>query len=244
MGERQRRQWEALGRTDPYWAVLTEPEGKNGRWDTAAFFASGAAEIRSLLDRLTAMGLAPGRRVALDYGCGVGRLSRALAGSFESVVGVDFSASMLEEARRANAAFANLRFVQNDGRALGDVASASIDLVYSMIALQHVPAAWQRDVIREFGRVVAPGGAVVFQTPARHRFSSLSGLALGLVGNRLLNLPRRLVHGAGRVMEVHALPRAKVVSLLEESGLVVHDVERHDVAGPAFESYRYWATKA
>ena len=243
MSDRHRQQWEALGRVDPYWAVISEPDKKGGRWDPEAFFESGRHEIAAVLDRVAALGLAPARGRALDYGCGVGRLSRALAGAFTEVVGIDFSESMLEEARRANASIANLRFERNDGRSLSAVATASVDFVYSVIALQHSPAAAQRGVIREFGRVVAPGGVAVFQTPSRHNLASAAGIALHLLGNRLLNVPRRLVHGKGRVMEVHALHREEVVRLLGECGFDVREVERHDVAGPAFESFRYVAVK-
>ncbi len=243
MSDRHRQQWEALGRVDPYWAVISEPGKKGGRWDPEDFFASGANEIRAVLARAAALGIDPARGHALDYGCGVGRLTRALAGEFASVVGVDFSESMLAEARRANAGIANARFERNDGRSLAAIASGSIDFAYSVIALQHSPAAAQREVIREFGRVVAPEGVVVFQTPSRPNLRTASGIAFRLVGNRLLNLPRRVLHGKGRVMEVHALPREEVTRLLAHGGFEVREIERYDVAGPAFESYRYFARR-
>jgi len=244
MSDRHRQQWEALGRVDPYWAVISEPGKKGGRWDPAEFFASGANEIRAVLAQAGALGLEPRHGLALDYGCGVGRLSRALAGVFAQVVGVDFSQSMLEEARRANAGISNLRFERNDGRSLSAIPTGSVDFVYSVIALQHSPAGAQREIIREFGRVVAPGGAIVFQTPSRPNLGTASGVAFRVLGNRLLNLPRRVLHGKGRVMEVHALPREEVLRLLGACGFEVREVERYDVAGPAFESYRYWALKA
>lgn len=243
MSDRHRQQWEALGRVDPYWAVISEPAMKGGRWDSAAFFESGANEIREVLAHLEALGLEPARGLALDYGCGVGRLTRALAGAFTRAVGVDFSGSMLEEARRANAGVANARFERNDGRSLAAIATASVDLVYSVIALQHSPPADQREVIREFGRVTVPGGVAVFQTPSRPNLGTASGIAFRILGNRLLNLPRRVLHGKGRVMEVHALDRDEVVRLLGESGFEVREIERYDVAGPAFESYRYFARR-
>ena len=243
MSDRHRQQWEALGRVDPYWAAFSGPDRKGGRWDEAAFFASGAHEIRAALERAASLGLDPKRGRALDYGCGVGRLSRALAGAFAETVGIDFSSSMLEEARRANAGIPGLRFERNDGRSLEAIETGSVDFVYSVIALQHSPREAQRRVIREFARVLAPGGVAVFQTPSRHNLASASGIALRLLGNRLLNLPRRIVHGKGRVMEVHALPREEVEGLLAGCGLALREAERYDVAGPAFESYRYFARR-
>lgn len=243
MSDRHRQQWEALGRVDPYWAVISAPDKKGGRWDPAEFFASGTNEIRAVLERAAALGIDPARGLALDYGCGVGRLTRALAGEFAAAVGVDFSESMLAEARRANAGIPNARFERNDGRSLAAIAAGSVDFVYSVIALQHSPAPAQREVIGEFGRVLAPGGVAVFQTPSRPNLRTASGIAFRLVGNRLLNLPRRVLHGKGRVMEVHALEREEVTRLLAASGFEVREVERYDVAGPAFESYRYFARR-
>lgn len=243
MTDRHRQQWEALGRLDPYWAVITESDKKGGGWDPAEFFASGAREVAGLMDQVSRLGIAPARDVALDYGCGVGRLSRALAERFGEVLAVDHSESMLAEARRANAGFANIRFMRNDGRTLSDVGSESVDFIYSTIALQHAPPDVQRAVIREFARVVRRGGAVVFQTPSSHNLRTAAGLVQYLVSNRVLNAARRLRHGKGRVMEVHALPKAEVLELLLASGLTVVEVERYDVAGDAFVSYRYFATR-
>jgi len=34
----QIKQWERLGKSDPYWAVLSVPEKKGGKWDKLDFF--------------------------------------------------------------------------------------------------------------------------------------------------------------------------------------------------------------
>jgi hypothetical protein len=52
-------------------------------------FASGEREVAALLAGLQSEALLPaGQRAALDFGCGVGRLTRALASRFDSVAGV------------------------------------------------------------------------------------------------------------------------------------------------------------
>src|SRR5690606_32735946 len=101
MSERHRRQWEALGASDPYWAVLTDPTKRHGKWDKEEFFRTGAREIDGALSRAAAFGMPIRSGIALDYGCGVGRLTRALAERFERVIGVDISAAMLAQARAA-----------------------------------------------------------------------------------------------------------------------------------------------
>jgi SAM-dependent methyltransferase len=244
MANRHQQQWEALGETDPYWAVITDPHKKHGRWEPTEFFETGVREIDGLLTKVAGLGIRVSFGRALDYGCGVGRLSRALSLRFPEVLAVDFSATMLSEARKVNAGIRNIRYLRNNGRDLAEVDGESIDFIYSTIALQHVPAGMQRGAIREFCRVLRRGGVVAFQTPARHNLGTASGIAQAAFGNRLLNLFRRIVHGKGRVMEVHVLPKDDVVALLRDCGLSVAEVERYDVAGEAFESYRYFAVKA
>jgi ubiquinone/menaquinone biosynthesis C-methylase UbiE len=244
MTDRHRKQWEALGATDPYWAVLTHADKKGGRWDKAAFFETGVQEIKSLEETLARLGTNHARTVALDYGCGVGRLSRALAAGYGRVIGVDISESMLVEARAANAAVPNIDFVRGNGRDLrGLVEDRSVDLVYSNIVLQHSPAVNQRSLIREFCRVVAPGGVIVFQTPSHANTRTVKGVVHRVLGNRLLNIPRRIVYGKAGVMELHTLDKDEVVRILGACGMTVLATERYDSAGPAFVGYLYVAAK-
>ena len=97
---RIRRQWEALGAADPLWAVLSDPAKRGNRWDVEEFFRTGREEVRATLAWLAELGVAPRGGAALDFGCGVGRLTQALAGHFDEVHGVDVAASMVALARR------------------------------------------------------------------------------------------------------------------------------------------------
>lgn len=98
-----KRHWNRLGRRDPFWAVLTHPDNKrHGGWDAEQFFRAGAEEIADVLQRAERLGVTIPRRRALDFGCGVGRVTQALAHEFEHCDGVDISASMLRAARRHN----------------------------------------------------------------------------------------------------------------------------------------------
>ncbi len=108
-----RDSWEAFGREDPLWAVLTVPELRGGGWDPAEFLATGEREIADILDQVADLGLRPNPGRALDFGCGAGRLTRALAGQFETVVGVDIAEAMLDAARRLNPDLANVSWIHN-----------------------------------------------------------------------------------------------------------------------------------
>src|SRR6476619_7690763 len=107
---RQARDWNDLAQVDPLWAVLSVDDKRNRRWDPDEFFATGEADVEHILATATQLGRPAQRSRAFDFGCGVGRLTRALAQRFDETVGVDVSERMLEQARRLNADAPNITF--------------------------------------------------------------------------------------------------------------------------------------
>lgn len=167
--ERLQQDWNELARRDAMWAVLTGPAGTGRDWDAEAFFQTGADEIAALLARLTALGVPPARGRALDFGCGPGRLTQALAASFACADGVDISPVMVDQARALNRHGDRCRYHANRTGDLALFADASFDLVYSAITLQHMAPDLARRYIGEFFRVLRPGGLAVFQVPSHAR---------------------------------------------------------------------------
>jgi SAM-dependent methyltransferase len=162
-----RRNWERLGRRDPYWAVLTDPSKQDGGWDVGEFFASGVAEIDDVLQRAGQLGFTAARGRALDFGCGVGRLTQAMATHFARCDGVDISESMLQAARQQNRWPERCHYHLNPASDLALFHDASFDFVYSTLVLQHMEPRYSTGYIREFLRVLAPHGLLVFQVPSQ-----------------------------------------------------------------------------
>lgn len=161
--ERHKEDWERLAGVDAMWAVLTAPEQRLGGWDAVEFFATGEAEIANVLSVVDGLGRPLARGSALDFGCGVGRLTRALGGRFDSAVGVDISEAMIAQATRLNEAVEGCEFRVNAASDLAQFETDSFDFVYSSIVLQHLPS--RADVARyvaEFLRIAKPSGLVVF----------------------------------------------------------------------------------
>ena len=131
MNDRIRKQWERLGANDPYWAVLANPEKRDGNWNPADFFRTGEKQVVRLLSKFNKLGLELKFGSVLDFGCGVGRVSRALSERFDQVIAVDVSGSMLDEARKANQHIGNITFVHNPADDLSVIPEGSIDLVYT-----------------------------------------------------------------------------------------------------------------
>lgn len=162
------KSWETLGRTDPYYGVLTSERFRSKNLDASArdeFFASGSQSMVDLLKNIEGK-LGPiARGSALDFGCGVGRLVLPLAAElgFESATGVDISPSMLAEARKNadRAGLKNIEFVVSDdglSRLQG-----TFDFIHSFIVLQHTPVNRGEVIIRNLVGHLAPGGVAAIQ---------------------------------------------------------------------------------
>jgi SAM-dependent methyltransferase len=162
----QQRDWNELAELDPFWAVLSDPNQQYGRWDEEAFFVAGEREIKHVLGKLSEAGVEVRTGVALDFGCGLGRLSRALSRSFNEVVGVDISPEMVRRAGMLNEG-RPIRFLVNATSKL-PFENGSFDFVYTSNVLQHLPS--RENVIeylREFTRVLKKEGVLAVQAPFR-----------------------------------------------------------------------------
>ena len=223
--------WDRLADFDALWTVLTDPAKKGGKWDPAEFFATGRVAVDQLMQRLVSLGISVRRDQALDFGCGVGRLTQGLSHHFRHVVGVDISSSMIAQAEGHNAAGRPILFVLGNEQNL-PLADGSTDFVFSLIVLQHIPRALQDLYLGEFLRVLRPGGVAVFQIPSRH-VQDLGSSFYGEVDT---------ARGVSRI-ELHCNPRDEVVALLAANGGQVLHVEPDTSVGPQFESYLFFVRK-
>ena len=241
-----RRHWNEYGKSDPFWAILTAPDKKGNRWPIDEFLQTGRDEIAGVIAYLDARGLKNEHRCALDFGCGAGRLTHALAAHFDRVIGVDIALSMIDIARRLHANIAGVEFRLNDSDRLDSIESGSIDFVYTRLVLQHMPPRYIRGYLVEFVRVLAPGGVLVFQLPGENP------LPVAVRGGGLKRvLPRPVISMIRALrqlrefprMEIHGLPRADVERLLAGAGAPVVDVLDDRAHGADTPGYRYCAVK-
>jgi SAM-dependent methyltransferase len=159
------RNWDAFGAADPLFGVLSDPTKFGGQWRVDDFFASGDAHVKKWLRIVRELGATFHPGSCLDFGCGVGRLTRPLSESFRETVGIDVAKSMIAVARRYNRN-PDCRFVVNRDPDLRSVNSSTFDFVHSCLVLQHIPPDVTIKYIEEFLRVAKPEGLVVFQLPA------------------------------------------------------------------------------
>ena len=123
--------WNTWGTQDPMYAILTDPDKVNGQWKEEEFFASGERQIEERLKWLRETGVALRFGKALDFGCGIGRLTNALAKHFEVVHGVDISGSMIERAKQFCRFPAKISYFQNTESDLRSFETWTYDIVYT-----------------------------------------------------------------------------------------------------------------
>jgi SAM-dependent methyltransferase len=227
-------EWDALGRRDPHWAILSDP-GRQGDWADDPFFAGGRAEIDLTMGEVGQ--LIAATHDALDFGCGLGRLTQALAVYFTSVVGVDIAQSMVDGARSRNAFGERVSYVVNSAASLpfGD---ASFDFGYSTMVLQHVPPKAATRYIAELVRVLRPGGVLVF-SELSHRAPTLRNAVRLVVPAFVLRRLRQRRFGWAATITMHGVRRHRVRAAIEAAGGEVISVRPDGAGQPVWRSYRY-----
>lgn len=233
-----RQTYEKLGRDDPFYAVLTVPQFRHNRWDPSEFFANGEREIAGVMQYLDELQLTVARNDALDFGCGVGRLSQALGDHFRHVVGVDIAQSMVEKARELNRHGDRVEYRANWVDNLSIFADRSFDFIYSSITLQHVPPPANHRYVAEFMRVLRPGGVALFQVPNGKPYTrdSLAELMYTIRRRYLRRFWKRL-RGKPEY-EMHYIPRVEVERIVAEAGATMVDVT-HFGGGAVGQNFRY-----
>jgi len=98
--------------------------------------------------------------VALEIGCGVGRMGQVIAPLCSEWIGCDVSANMIAIARRNLAGFPNARFAEVTGYDLASIPDESTDLVYCVVVFMHL-CEWDRyNYVLEAFRTLKPGGRI------------------------------------------------------------------------------------
>lgn len=155
--EASRRFWDAKARENAPWYVSSFIDYDHP--DMAGFWASGSriwTDLKSALRYEPAPG-----DVVVEVGCGMGRLTRAIANDVKHVHAFDISEAMLELARAHN--LNNATFYRGEGISLRPVEDGIADATIAYCVFQHLPHIPALELyIRELCRVTRPGGVIAF----------------------------------------------------------------------------------
>ncbi len=154
--------WEAWGRDDPYFGVITDARFRKQQLtgaNKAEFFDSGAQHVARVLEtcrRQLDPAFSPQR--VLDFGCGVGRLVIPFARVARQVVGLDVSDHMLREAALncGEQSINNVSLRKSDDAL--HALQGDFDLIHSYIVFQHIPLERGKRLFLGLLHHLRPGG--------------------------------------------------------------------------------------
>lgn len=150
LGRRMRSEWDRRVQHDyRYWM-------SDGVASDEAMWLSGSRDLEHILKDLDPAQLR--QMVALELGCGVGRLLRPSAKIFKEVIGLDVSHEALVRARSLLSDLDNVTLVQGNGLDLQGVVDQGVDLAFSFAALGSMPVKVVARYIIELSRILKSGG--------------------------------------------------------------------------------------
>jgi SAM-dependent methyltransferase len=213
---RVERCWTRLGQTDPHWSVLSTEQYRceNFAQHSEEFYASGQSDVNRLNAWLARNGLDVSKFTScLELGCGTGRITAWLARQFSRVIACDVSPPHLElaSALTKSQGMDNIEFVRvQTMEVLG--ALSSVDVVFSLIVLQHNPPPMIYNMLDLLLKRLNPGGIAFFQVPTY-------GLGYAFRVEEYLRGPER------SDFEMHLLPQRFIFDLAIANGCGVLEVE-------------------
>jgi ubiquinone/menaquinone biosynthesis C-methylase UbiE len=169
--DQPQKDWNEFARIDAKWSILTYPAKKFNLWEDSDFLKSGEDEVKSFIKLLNDYHIHFVGKVALDFGCGIGRVTQAFSSFFDEVFGVDLSQEMVDQAKAINKKN-NVIYIQNSSSRLDMFHDHQLDLIFSILTLQHISRKELIiDYLKEFKRILKPNGIIYFQLPTINQFS-------------------------------------------------------------------------
>jgi ubiquinone/menaquinone biosynthesis C-methylase UbiE len=144
--------WDRSAGVDSLTAIVADS-------DELDYRSSGRAEAEALRRFL-----GPDARV-LDIGCGTGRVMEHLAPWCREVHGIDISERMVQGGRERLGHLTGVHFHHGNGYDLAAFEDGSFDVVYSIVALQHMPRTVAYNYLLESHRVLRQGGLLWAYVP-------------------------------------------------------------------------------
>jgi len=102
-----------------------------------------------------------GRTWCVDLGCGEGRYIGLTAEYFTHVIGVDFSASSIEQARKNAVGKKNIFFNHTSLDNMKDILDNSVDFAYSVAVFMHMTNKTRNAALEELHRILKLDGRAV-----------------------------------------------------------------------------------
>jgi len=216
------QEWKEWGKVDPLFAVASwQDRNKQGNnpWTDEEFYALGQSDWADFFAQWQQYGC--DTRHCIEIGCGAGRLTKYIAGTFDHVTALDVSEDQINYAR-SRVDRQNITYCVTDGVAFPAI-SDPVTAVFSAHVFQHFDSLSDlARVFREAARTLSPGGTMMVHLPIYSLPQSpLKPLMRSLVAasKQLGTLKAEINRKRGKlIMRGLACERSWLAQCLEEMG--------------------------
>lgn len=233
-----RRFWDGWAEKDALYAICADPS-KKGCWDHAEFFRAGETEVQKIMTYVTPFLSHYGS--VLDFGCGVGRLTRAFKDYFQNSFGIDISPKMIEMAQQFSSEKSGICFQPLDPNDLWE-RKDHYDFIYSSLVFQHLSPNLTREYLQLLLSQLAPKGLFVFQLTDKYlpaNNPTTIEAVEKLMQNKVFNFFREGIEGQGLILtgrvRMYGFGENLVRQVLSLAGGEVIDVRFTNHTAPDFD---------
>jgi len=219
ISDKIKQSWEHLGDTRAHHSVLTSKDflPDSLQQNIGAFWKSGEREVKEIDAILKRHGVKLSEvKTAVEYGCGVGRVTSILAKRVRCMHAYDISRPHLDYAKEhATEVGAEIKFH------LVSVPIAKLqacDLFYSRIVFQHNPPPIIQQLIKNALEALNPGGIAIFQVPT-------------YIEGYEFRLEDWMKKDHALDMQMHCIPQPAVFTLAESSGCELLEIREDNWCG-------------
>jgi SAM-dependent methyltransferase len=207
-----KQQWIDLGKTKPYWSVLSHDKFVNpSSGDIKTFYELGVVEFQFVINVLRRLDITlADYSTCLEYGCGLGRVTQAMSRHFSHTYGYDISNEHIELARNqlSKNETNNISFkVISELKELDSL--PKVDFFYSQLVLQHNPPSLILYILEKLFKSLNKNGIGYFQVP-----TYLSNYSFHHEFHKNTN----------ETFELHAIDQHKIFEIIETNGIKLIDI--------------------
>ncbi len=224
IGNNSDKTWKYYGDKNPYYGVLTDPMFLNSNIENhkTEFFLSGVQYVDEVMKNIYKH-IDPGfkPKVAVDFGCGVGRLTLPLSEVATEVYGMDISEGMLTEARNNCLDKKNISLILSDDNLT--LLPHEYDLVHSYIVFQHIPVDRGMQIARILIERLKKGGIGVlhftYAALPKNKDRKRKLLRFAYYWVPFLDKLRSIIKNeAGPMMQMNEYALNDIIRLIQETG--------------------------
>jgi 2-polyprenyl-3-methyl-5-hydroxy-6-metoxy-1,4-benzoquinol methylase len=159
--------WNSYGKSKPYWSVITQPEYLNPNTENIeSFYESGSWEanyVKAMCEKYLSTPL-KGKTI-IDFGCGLGRITKPLLELGLKVVGMDISKAHLDLANEQVKGDVKWVHITDFSKSIQSLVGNKVDLIVTFIVLQHNRPTLMKTYVKSLLDALNTDGIAILHIP-------------------------------------------------------------------------------